>query len=134
MKFEKPIVVTNAGELYSTTVDTGRVRFVGDEPAEKGGKDAGPTAHQLFLASLGTCTAITLRMYAGRKEWDLQKVTISLNMEKVVTEGVEKTIIYKKIALEGNLDEGQRSRLLFIADKCPVHKTMSGPIEIKELA
>ena len=86
MKFELPIVVVNAGELYATSVDTGRLQFYGDEPVEKGGADVGPTAHQLFLASLGTCTAITLRMYANRKEWDLQKVTIRLNLEKLIAE------------------------------------------------
>jgi putative redox protein len=131
MKFELPIVVVNAGELYATSVDTGRLQFYGDEPVEKGGADVGPTAHQLFLASLGTCTAITLRMYANRKEWDLQKVTIRLNLEKLIADGVEKTIIYKEISLEGNLDDVQKSRLLLIADKCPVHKTLTGPIEIQ---
>ena len=98
MKFELPIVVVNAGELYATSVDTGRLQFYGDEPIEKGGAE---------------------------------KVTIRLNLEKLIADGVEKTIIYKDISLEGNLDDVQKSRLLLIADKCPVHKTLTGPIEIQ---
>lgn len=133
LKFLQPVVVTNDGGKYITKVETGRVTLYGDEPVEKGGQDKGATAHQLFLASLGTCTAITVRMYAERKEWDVQKITVSLNLEKVNTDGIEKTIIYKQVSLEGNLDEKQRERLLFIADKCPVHKVLSGPIEIREM-
>ncbi|HNP48088.1 MAG TPA: OsmC family protein [Bacteroidia bacterium] len=133
LKFEEPIIVTNSGEIYKTSVDTGRLEFFGDEPHEKGGADAGPTAHQLFLASLGTCTAITVRMYANRKGWDLKKITVRLNMEKVISGTEERTLIYKNVQCEGDLDEKQHERLLMIADKCPVHKTMLGPIEIKEM-
>lgn len=74
LKFQQPVVVTNDGGKYITKVETGRVTLYGDEPVEKGGQDKGATAHQLFLASLGTCTAITVRMYAERKEWDVQKI------------------------------------------------------------
>ena len=78
------------------------------------------------------CMAITLRMYANRKKWDLKKVEIHLNMEKNPEDQGESTIIYKKVELFGELDEDQRKRLMNISEKCPVHKTLSGPIYLRD--
>ena len=96
-----------------------------------GGKDLGPTSHQFLLTALGNCTAITLRMYAQHKQWDVKKISVNLNMEKVTEEGVEKNIIHRKVFLEGNLSDEQRTRLLSIANKCPIHKLLTGTIEIR---
>lgn len=132
MKFPANIIVKNTGTSYSTDILAGNHQVKSDEPVDHGGNDEGPTAHQMLLASLGACTAITIRMYANRKQWDLRSITIELNMEKVISEGTEKTVIFRKLKFEGTLDDEQNKRLLFIADKCPVHKTLTGPVEIKE--
>lgn len=132
MKFTESIRVTNDGGIYATTAIAGNHRITGDEPLDHGGKDLGPTAHQLLLSALGLCITITLRMYADRKKWDLQKAEILLNMEKKVIDGEEKTIIYKKLILSGNLSEEQRERLAIIAARCPVHKTLSQPVEFAD--
>ncbi|TAH41204.1 MAG: OsmC family peroxiredoxin [Bacteroidetes bacterium] len=133
MKFKQNIIVTNNGAEYETTSFTGTHTITGDEPEELGGTDKGPTAHQYLLSALGMCISITLRMYANRKKWDLQKVTVNLNMEKNPEDNGESTIIYKKIDLEGNLDDDQLKRLMIISEKCPVHKTLLGTIHIREL-
>ncbi|HNQ61761.1 MAG TPA: OsmC family protein [Bacteroidia bacterium] len=132
MKFSENIVVSNDGAEYLTRSVTGKHIIIGDEPADHGGTDAGPTAHQMLLSSLGMCMAITLRMYANRKKWDLKKVEIHLNMEKNPEDQGESTIIYKKVELFGELDEDQKKRLMIISEKCPVHKTLSGPIHLRE--
>lgn len=132
MKFAENIIVTNDGAEYATRSSAGKHEIVGDEPEDHGGTDTGPTAHQYLLSSLGMCMAITLRMYANRKQWDLQKVEVQLNMEKKQDENGEFTIIYTKIELTGNLDEEQKKRLMMISEKCPVHKTLSSPLQIKK--
>lgn len=133
MKFQEHIKVTNTGEHYETKIIAGNHILTTDEPLDHDGLDKGPTAHQMLLSSLGACTAITLRMYADRKAWDLKKIHVILNMEKVIVEGEEITKIFQKIELEGNLDEEQRNRLMIISTKCPVHKTLVGKVEIVEL-
>jgi len=132
MKFSENIVVSNDGAEYLTRSVAGNHTVLGDEPLDHGGTDAGPTAHQMLLSSLGMCMAITLRMYANRKKWDLKKVEIHLNMEKNPEDQGESTIIYKKVELFGELDEDQRKRLMNISEKCPVHKTLSGPIYLRD--
>ena len=115
MKFVEHIKVTNIGQHYETKVIAGNHTLTTDEPVDHGGKDLGPTAHQMLLSSLGACTAITLRMYADRKQWDLQKVHVYLNMEKVMEGTEEITKIYTKLEFEGNLDEEQIKRLKIIS-------------------
>ncbi len=130
-KFEKDIEVTNDGDLYATSIILGDHRLKGDEPVKAGGRDLGPTSHQLLLSSLGNCIAITLRMYANRKEWDLKKVSVYLNMEHVREGNEEKNIIYKKVLLEGELSAEQQERLLSISNRCPIHQLLTGKIEIQ---
>lgn len=104
---------------------------IADEPAELGGKDLGFSPNELLAAALAACTSATVRMYADRKEWDLQEVKIDIELEFIKEEN--KTVINRKIEFIGNLDNTQKSRLLTIANACPVHKILSNPIEINTL-
>jgi len=97
-----------------------------DEEIEKGGEDTGAAPHELLLAALGACTAITLKVYAQRKGWPLQDVRVLLTA--ATKDGV--FAINREVRLDGGLDAEQRQRLLEIADKCPVHKTLMGEISI----
>jgi len=99
---------------------------IADEPEELGGTNSGPAPGEFLMISLASCTAITLRMYADRKKWDVSKIKVEVASEKVDN----KTYFNREISLEGNLDEDQLHRLLQIANACPVHKVLTNPIEI----
>lgn len=101
-----------------------------DMPEAQGGGDIGPTPEALLLASLGACTAITLRMYAARKDWPLTGVRVELVLNPQGKPGAG-TEIERRVALEGELDAGQRERLLQIANACPIHKLLSGEVRIQ---
>lgn len=101
-------------------------RLRADELSEKGGEDSGPAPHELLLAALGSCTAMTLKVYAERKGWPLRDVRVTLNGSH--TDGT--FTMTRQLTLAGDLDAGQRQRLIEIADKCPVHKTLVGEITI----
>lgn len=135
------VVVQETGEgLYQLRVRADGHDFLVDEPEAVGGGDAGPTPYDLLSAALGACTAMTLRMYANRKSWPLARVTVEVDHGRghaedcVRCEDSDKSrvdIITRRITLEGSLDAAQRARLLEIADKCPVHRTLTGPIAIR---
>jgi len=127
---ELSVTVTIGKEKYKTEVSNGRNVLIADEPESMGGTDQGLGPKELLLASLGSCTAITLRMYADRKQWDLQEVVISVNMEVVPSSHQQTTYIKNHIKLIGNLDDAQRKRLLQIAELCPVHKVLSNPVVV----
>jgi putative redox protein len=114
---------------YRTKVYADGHFIYADEPVELGGTDEGMSPGALLLASLGSCTAITIRMYADRKQFDLESIKIHLEICKE-EEMSKSTTINRKIELNGNLDDAQRERLMQIADKCPVHKILSNPISI----
>jgi putative redox protein len=132
----KQVVVRTGESGFLTEVKAGSHRLLADEPSSVGGTDLGPSPYEFISIGLGACTAMTLRMYADRKKWPLKEVTVHLEHSKEHVEdmGDEKGVPLNRFSrileLEGDLDEGQRTRLLEIADKCPVHRTLEGPIVI----
>ena len=111
---------------FQQALDVGSDHFVSDIEQEKGGNSSGPSPHEYLAAALAACTGMTLKMYAGRKSWDLQDAIVRVDIERID----EVEIFKRSIELLGNLDAEQRERLLEIANKCPVHKALAGKIEI----
>ena len=136
------VTVTHVpGTTYQTRIDTGDLAIIGDEPVDAGGDGLGPNPYELLLASLGHCTVLTILLYARRKHWSVDGVTVSLRHERlVVEEELDSELIRRKverivqeITLQGGLDDEQRARLLEIAGKCPVHRTLTGDLQIIEV-
>ncbi|MGI8561280.1 MAG: OsmC family protein, partial [Luteimonas sp.] len=139
--FETGVVeVTEAGiGKFTQTIRSGRHQWLADEPSDFGGDDAGPGPYDLLLAGLGACTTMTLRMYASRKKLPLERVRVTLRHNRIhaedcsdceTTEG-RLDEIRRSITLQGDLDDAQRQRLLEIADRCPVHRTLTGEVKIR---
>lgn len=114
---------------FSQDLDIAGHRLRADEETEKGGDNSGPAPHELLLAALGSCTAMTLRVYAERKGWPLRNVRVVVSGAT----GDDGLVIGKEVVLEGDLDAEQRLRLMEIADRCPVHKSLSGKITINSV-
>jgi putative redox protein len=127
MEYRAAQVTTSHEGKYRQTVTVGPHKLAADVPAAHGGTDAGPEPHEWLLAGLGACTAITLQMYAERKGWKLSKVSVTVTGEHV--EGA--FVMHRELALEGELDDEKRARLKEIAEKCPVHKTLTGTVRIQ---
>ncbi len=125
--------------MFQQDVIAGKHRLTADEPEHAGGLDSGPSPYDLLLAALGACTSMTLRLYADRKELPLTRTSVWLRHNKIYAadcaecETKEGMIdrIERVITLEGDLDAGQRARLMEIADKCPVHRTLKSEIDIR---
>jgi putative redox protein len=135
---EGTVTVTEAGSgTYTQQITLGNHRLVADEPRPIG-DDAGPTPYDLLLAALGSCTSMTVRMYADRKGWPLEGVRVTLRHSRIHAEDCatcETTKgwidhIDRGIELTGELDDSQRERLLQIADHCPVHQTLTSEVDI----
>ncbi len=123
--------VRTGAEGYRTEAGVRKHRFVLDEPVELGGTDEGPTPYEALWAGLAACTSITLRMYADRKEWPLEGVEVEIRQKK--EDGKDQVV--RELHLSGALDAEQRARLVEIADRCPVHRTLEAGVEIRtELA
>jgi uncharacterized OsmC-like protein/fermentation-respiration switch protein FrsA (DUF1100 family) len=123
---------------FQQIISTGPHRLLADEPVAAGGEDTGPGPYDLLLASLGACTSMTMRMYADRKSLPLERVTVTLKHQKIHAEDCAECEtkagmldqIDRVIAMEGTLDAEQREKLMEIADKCPVHRTLTSEIRI----
>lgn len=121
--------VIETGESdYAVSIDVSGHSIKGDEPEEAGGKNLGPAPYDLLTAALGECTAMTVRWYALREKWPLDKVEVTLTHQKI-----DKVSVFeKKIIVHGDqLTDEQRKKLIDVAAKCPVQRTLEGKVEIK---
>lgn len=126
------------GTAYQTSIETSGLTLAGDEPVASGGDGAGPSPYEFLLAALGHCTVLTMILYARRKEWQIDSVAVRGTFERVVTgdpvSGRTRTErITQEISLSGPLSDEQRARILEIAHKCPVHRTLARGLEIVTL-
>ena len=136
---EGVVIVRGAATAFAQEITAGRHRLVSDEPASAGGTDTGPTPYDLLLAALGSCTSLTIAMYAKRKGWPVDGVTVRLRHARTHAQDCQDcearpaalTVITRDIELEGPLDEAQRARLLEIANRCPVHRKLTSNIDIQ---
>lgn len=136
------VVVLSVENLRNEVTYGDNQTLITDEPREVGGDGAGPDPYTLLLAALGSCISMTIRLYAKRKGWDVQRITVRLRQQRIhakdcqeCTENTEGFVhrIERSVTFEGNLTDEQRARLHEISHKCPVHKTLSSPIVIAEM-
>ena len=113
-------------ETYRTEMQTTSHTVISDEPIALGGKNLGPSPGDLLRMSLASCTAITLRMYANRKGWDVNNIEVRVGSKKIQ----DKTIFTVSIGIDGSIDPSQRQRILQIGKLCPIHKILAGEIEV----
>jgi putative redox protein len=133
------VIVRGRATGFAQEIQAGSHRLTADEPIESGGTDTGPSPYDLLLAALGSCTSMTISLYARRKRWPLEEVTVFLSHSKIYAadcaecETREGKIdrIERVIQLDGALTAEQRSKLMEIADKCPVHRTLTSEINIR---
>jgi uncharacterized OsmC-like protein len=133
------VVVRGSAAGFAQEIHAGSHHFHADEPLSAGGKDTGPSPYDLLLAALGACTSMTVGMYARRKAWPLEEVTVHLRHSRIYAadcaecETREGTLdrIDRDIHFAGPLTDEQRSRLVEIANKCPVHRTLTSEVEIR---
>src|SRR5258708_19057543 len=133
------VIVWGEGSSFAQQIVAGRHRFTGDEPKNVGGSDTGPSPYDFLLAALGSCTSMTVGMYARKKNWPLERVTVWLRRSKIyaadcseceMKEGMLDRI-ERDVRFDGTLTAEQSSRLLDIANKCPVHRTLTSEIDIQ---
>jgi putative redox protein len=136
---EGAVTVRGLASAFTQTIDIRSHRIVADEPVAVGGTDAGPTPYDLLLAALGSCASMTVALYARRKGWPLQEVAVHLRHSRVhavdcaeceTTEGRLDRIDWS-FQLTGELTGEQRTRLLEIAQRCPVHRTLISEIDVR---
>ena len=135
----KVLVTHEGGNLFAHSIRAGRHLFRADEPLAYGGTDTGPTPYDLLLGAMGSCTSMTLRLYAQRKGWPLQRVEVRLSHSRIHARDCEDCetkegkidVIDREVLLEGPLTAAQRTRLMEIADRCPVHQTLAGGMKVR---
>jgi putative redox protein len=132
------VLVRGNAAGFTQEITSGSHRLFSDEPKELGGEDAGPTPYELLAAALGACTSMTIGMYARQKQWPLASTMVRLRHSKVhaddckdceIKEGMLECM-ERDIELIGDLTEAQRARLLEIADKCPIHRTLTRGVRV----
>ena len=135
------VVVTSQTNLRNEVRAAGHT-FITDEPVAAGGEDAGPDPYTLLLAALGSCISMTITLYARRKQWPLESVTVRLRQKRIHSKDCKECLLDKEgyvhriersVSFTGALSDEQRARLQEIAHKCPVHKTLTSEIVITEL-
>ena len=136
------VIVRGNATGFAQEIQIGSHRLTGDEPVSSGGTDTGPSPYDMLLAALGSCTSMTISFYARRKGWPLHEVTVLLSHSKIYAadcaecetrEGMLDRI-ERDIHFAGSLTSEQRSKLLEIANKCPVHRTLTSEIVIETRA
>ena len=133
------VIVHGTAAGFAQEVKVGSHELFADEPVSYGGTDTGPTPYDLLLAALGTCTSMTIGLYARKRQWPLENITVSLRHSKIhaadcdncETKEGKVDRIERDIHLTGSLTDEQRVKLIEIADKCPVHQTLTSEINIK---
>jgi uncharacterized OsmC-like protein len=133
------VVVRGSAKGFAQQISTGRHELIADEPAAVGGTDTGAGPYDLLAAALGACTSMTISLYARRKQWPLEAVTVRLRHSKIHAadcadcEQREGKLdrIEREVELHRALTDEQRTKLLEIADKCPVHRTLTSEIDIQ---
>lgn len=138
-KGEQVVAHLNLANNFTNQIQTDRHSILADEPASVGGDDLGFSPYELLNASLGACTTLTLKLYAERKQWDLREVNVYMSYDRKHTDDINfetgkmglVDFIDKKVELIGNLDDEQRAKLIEIAARCPVHRTLGNGVIIK---
>ena len=136
------VVVTSQTNLRNEVRYGAGQTFISDEPTSAGGEDAGPDPYTLLLAALGSCISMTVNMYARRKQWPLESVTVRLRLHRIHAKDCQECLrntegyvhrIERSVSFTGQLSDAQRARLHEISHKCPVHKTLTSEIVITDL-
>lgn len=126
------VKVSELDHDFTCNIDTADHQLIGDEPLSFGGQNKGPSPYEYLLSALGLCTTMTIRMVAKREQIPLKDVSVNLtkSLENGDKPGAKVLVIQREIQLEGHMSEAQRARLVLVADRCPVHKSLSGTIRI----
>ncbi len=138
-KVHKATIINNFEDGLFCNIDAGGHKLVADEPEDLGGHDKGPDPYLYLATALGTCTAMTLNMYATRKKWPVEQIKVDMTHKKIKAEDCEESesdkgyidILERHIKVTGELDREQQERMLEIANKCPVHRTLMGELKIR---
>jgi len=123
-------VARRAGKTLKHTIEVGRHRLTADEPHDHGGTDAGPNPQELLAASLASCSAATMEMYAKRRGWDIGEVLVEVDYEPA--QRGSPTSFRMSVRLPKELPEEQREKLMQVVTKCPVHRTLEGEVRFEE--
>lgn len=131
---EQPVEGHIFTQKYQITIKWRNGKFFADEPVKSGGQDTGPDPYTLLLSSLASCTLATLRMYIDRKGWDIPHISVKANMYQTIKDEKTTTVIDRDINFLQPLPDEQRSRLIEIAEACPVSKILKGEIHVRTFA
>jgi putative redox protein len=114
---------------FQTRISTAGTHILADEPLSAGGQGTGPTPYQLLAGALAACTTMTLRLYVTRKDWPVHRICTTVGHARDAAGGID--VFHRRLEIEGELDEAQRTKLLEMADRCPVHRTLTGGARVE---